>query len=117
MSINTEIDKDKIKQVYKKGLVSLEIMKLKEGVETPEEAEVLYKKNVTDEYFVINDLSKPFMIKLSYTNSKQELRSVDPDSLNEADKYEISESIQEILKSGGFPIIDSNFPKAEDADE
>jgi hypothetical protein len=38
------------------------------------------------------------------------LRSVDPDRLDDMDAFELGESIQEILKENGFPVIKSEFP-------
>jgi hypothetical protein len=112
MSKKLKVDKERVKKVYKKGLVSLEVIRLKERPENEVEAEKLYDQIVKHKTFLINDLSFPCLIKLSYTDNKSKLRSIDPEYIDDIDKYELSESIQEILRDEGFPIIKSDFPEA-----
>jgi hypothetical protein len=51
------------------------------------------------------------MVRLSYTENKSTLKSVDPEFIDDIDKFELSESIQDILRENGFPVIESNFPQ------
>ena len=108
------MSKEKIINAFKKGLISMEIIQLKEMPKNVEEAETLYDELVKHKTYLINDLSKPYIIRLSYTENKSRINSVDPDVISEGDQYELSESIQEILKENDFPIIESNFPKKEE---
>jgi len=112
-----KVDKEKVKTVFNKGLVSLEILKLSKEVKSVEDAEKVYDEMVKHKTFLIDDLPSPYVIRLAYTEKKNKLRSVDPEFLGDLEKFEISESIQEILKAEGFPVIDSNFPQPEDEDE
>lgn len=105
-----KVDKEKVKDAYTKGLVSLEVIKLKERPETTEEAEALYDKIVKHKTYLVDDLPDPYIIRLSYTENKSKLRSIDPDHMDEADQFEISESIQDILRENNFPVIKSKFP-------
>ena len=105
------------KNVYKKGVVSLEIIKLKDMPSSVEDAEKLYDEIVKSKTYLIDDLSQPYMVRLSYTENKSALRSVDPEHLNEGDQFELSESIQDILTENGFPVIKSDFPDAEKSSE
>jgi hypothetical protein len=106
--------KEKVKDVYNKGLVSLEILKLNKKIKTLEEAEKLYEETVETKTFLIDDLTsgEPYAIRLAYTTKKKNLKSVDPEFLDDSDKFELSESIQDILRNEGFPVIESNFPEA-----
>ena len=107
----TDQEKEKVKGVYNKGLVSLEILKVPREVTDIQAAEELYNETVKTKTFLIDDLPNTYVIRLAYTEKKNKLRSVDPEFLEEGEKFEISESIQEILKDEGFPVIDSNFPQ------
>ena len=106
----TKIDKEKVKEVYTKGLVSLEVIKLRESPVDVKEAEELYTEIVKHKTYLIDDLADPYIIRLSFTENKSRLRSVDPDRLEDMDAFELGESIQEILKENGFPVIKSEFP-------
>jgi hypothetical protein len=106
------VDKEKVKNIYTKGLVSLEVIKLKEMPASVEEAEGLYEEIVKHKTYLIDDLSDPYIVRLAYTENKSKLRSVDPDRLDDIDAFELGESIQEILKENGFPVIKSDFPEA-----
>ena len=106
-----KVNKEKTKAIYTKGLVSLEVIKLKEMPENVTEAEELYDSIVKHKTYLIDDLQEPYIIRLSYTENKSKLRSVDPEFIDDADKYELSESIQEILKENDFPVIKSEFPE------
>ena len=107
-------DKDKVKDIYKKGLVSLEVLKLKDMPETVEEAEEIYNEIVKYKTYLIDDLNEPYVIRLAYTENKSKLKSIDPNRLDDMDAYELGESIQEILKENGFPVIKSEFPEMPD---
>jgi hypothetical protein len=112
MSKKLKVDKEKVKNVYKKGLVSLEVIRLKEMPSDKEQAEEMYDEIVKHKTFLVEDLSFPCLIRLAYTDNKSKLRSIDPEHLEDMDKYELSETIQEILKEEGFPVIKSDFPEA-----
>jgi len=105
-------DIEKVKNVYKKGLVSLEVIKLKEMPADVEEAEKLYEEIVKYKTYLIDDLTEPYLIRLAYTENKSKLKSIDPNHLDDIDAFELGESMQEILKENGFPIIKSAFPEA-----
>ena len=100
--------------IYKKGLVSLEILKLKEMPETEEAAEELYNDLVQTKVYLIDDLEHPYVVRIAYTENKVKMRSVDPEHLPEGDQFELSESIQDILRENGFPVIESAFPQEDD---
>jgi len=106
-----KVDKEKVKKAYTRGLVSLEVLKLKEMPKSIEEAEELYDGIVKYKTYLIDDLSQPYIIRLAYTENKSKLNSVDPMTLNEGDQYELSESIQDILRENDFPINKSEFPE------
>jgi len=108
--MKNKIDKNKVKDVYTKGLVSLEVIKLKEMPANVKEAEELYNEIVKHKTYLIDDLTEPYIIRVAYTENKSKLRSVDPDRLDDIDAFELGESIQEILKENGFPVIKSDFP-------
>ncbi len=109
------VDKERVKAAYNNDIVSLEIMRVPATAElkTTEEAEAYYSERVNHKMYLINDLEDNYIIRLSYTEKKQELKSVDPDHIEEGDQYELSETIQEILRENLFPVIESNFPKQE----
>jgi len=106
-----KINKEKVKDVYTRGLVSLEVIKLKEMPANVDEAETLYNDIVKHKTYLIEDLTEPYIVRVSYTENKSKLRSVDPDRLDDIDAFELGESIQEILKENGFPVIKSDFPE------
>jgi len=105
------VDKNKVKAVYRRDIVSLEILKTPEKLKTVEEAEAYYDERVQHKMYLIDDLESNYMIRLSFTEKKKELSSVDPEHIPEIDGFELSESIQEILKENLFPVIKSNFPE------
>jgi len=108
----TEEEKvQKLKDALTKSLVSLEILKLKEMPASVEEAEELYEELVKTKTYLINDLDSPYVIRIAYTENKSKLKSVDPEFIDDIDKFELSESIQEILEENGFPVIKSDFPE------
>jgi hypothetical protein len=111
-----KIEKDEVTEKYMKGLVSLEILKVPKEISTVEEAEKLYDDLVETKSYLIDDLSRPYLIRIAYTTNKSKLRSTDPDSIIDADLYELSESIQEISKENNFPVIKSNFPNPDEKD-
>jgi hypothetical protein len=115
--VKPKIDKEKNKEVYRKDIVSLEILKTKETFDSVEEAEKYYNDRVQHYTYIPDDLSSNYIIRISVTEKKKELRSVDPDHIPEIDQYELSETIQDILREHRMPIIKSNFPQKEDSDE
>jgi len=110
----TDKEKEIIEKTYKKALISLEILQLGEKPNSVEDAEKIYDELVQHKTFIIDDLSRNYVIRLSYTDKKSSINSVDPDVIPEGDMYELAESIQEILKAEGFPVIESNFKIKED---
>jgi hypothetical protein len=112
MSEKIKVDKEKVKNVYTRGLVSLEVIKLKEAPADVQEAEELYDEIVKHKTYLVDDLTDPYLIRLSYTENKSKLRSIDPNALDDIDAFELGESVQEILKENGFPVIKSEFPEA-----
>lgn len=107
------VDKTKVKAAYNNDIVSLEILKVPATAElkTQEEAQAYYDERVNHRMYLVDDLEDNYIIRLSYTEKKQELKSVDPDHLQDADQFELSETIQEILRENLFPVIESNFPQ------
>ncbi len=108
------VDKDKVKAAYNKDIISLEIIKTPEHFKTVEEAEEYYQARVEHRTYLIDDLDTPYMVRLSFTEKKKEISSVDPEHLPEQDEFELSESIQDILRENLFPVIKSNFPEQKD---
>ncbi len=108
-------DKEKTKAAYNQDIVSLEILKVPATLDlkTVEEAEEYYNARVQTKMYLTDDLVDNYIIRLSYTDKKQELKSVDPEHIEEADEYELSETIQDILRENLFPVIKSNFPAPE----
>lgn len=93
-----------------KSLVTLEVLKMPDELDTIEEIEEYYNKHVTTKTFLIEDTPEPYVIRIS-TAHKKHVKSLDPEFLPEMDAYEISESIQEILREEGFPIFKHKFPE------
>ncbi len=109
-----KVNREKVKAAYNNDIISLEIIKTKEKLTTPEEAEAYYEERVQHKLYLIDDLGENYIIRLSFTEKKQELSSVDPEHIEEGDQYELSESIQDILRENLFPVIKSNFiPKPQ----
>ncbi len=108
-----KVNREKVKAAYNQDVISLEIIKTKEKLETPEEAEAYYEERVQHKIYLIDDLSENYIVRFSFTEKKQELQTVDPDHIPEGDQYELSESIQDILRENMFPVIDSNFPQPQ----
>jgi len=109
----TEVKNDKlekIKKVYTRGMVALDVVKFKNMPEDIETAKELYNEIVQEKFYLIDDLSEPYLIRLAYTENKSKLKSVDPYRMNDSDLFELGESIQEILKENDFPINKSEFP-------
>ncbi len=108
-----EVDKEKVKAAYHNDVVSLEVLQIPNDVElkTIEEAEDYYAERVKHKMYLITDTQENYIIRLTYTEKKKELKSIDPDHMCEADEFEISETIQDILRENLFPIIESNFPQ------
>lgn len=101
----------------KRGLVSLEILKVPKNTKSLEEAEEVYDKLVTHKSYFIDDLSRPYLIKLAYTEDKSKIRNTDPETIDDGDVYELTESIQEILRENLLPVIKSQFPEKPDYQE
>jgi len=111
MSEKIKVDKEKAKLAFTRGLVSLEVLKLKDMPSSIEEAEELYDKIVKYKTYLVDDLSQPYLIRLAYTENKTRLNSVDPMTLDEGDQFELSESIQDILRENKFAVNKSEFPE------
>ena len=110
----SKVDKEKVKAAYTRDLISLEILRTKKHFDSPEEAEKYYDKKVKHKTYIVDDLTQPYIIRIAYTESKKDIRSVDPEYIDEGDQYELSETIQDILRENMFPVIKSNFPQKED---
>ncbi len=110
--IEAKARREKAKDIFNKGLVSLEILKLGKPVDNVEEADALYDDIVKHKTYIVDDVSDPYLIRVAWTEKKKELKSVDPEFLDDIDKFEIAETIQDILREQGFPVINSNFPEA-----
>jgi len=112
--VKAKVNKEKVKAAYKKDLVSLEILQVPQNFKDETEAEDYYNATVKHKYYIIDDLSKPYLIRLSYSENKKEIRSIDPEFIPEGDQYELSESVQDILRENMFPVIKSDFPQKEE---
>ncbi len=112
------VNKERARAAYNNDIVSLEIMRVPAtaDLKTTEEAEAYYNERVNHKMYLVDDLEDNYIIRLSYTEKKQELKSVDPEHLQDADQYELSETIQEILRENLFPVIESNFPKEKETE-
>jgi len=107
-------DLEKVKKIFTRGLVSLDILEVQEIPDSVEAAENIIDENVKYRTYIIDDCTKPYLIRLGYTDNKKVIHTVDPDFLDEGDKFEVSESIQDILRENDFPVIKSNFPTADE---
>lgn len=114
---NPEINKEKAKKIYTHGLVSLEVLELAKMPANEEQAEEIYQSIVKHKTYIVDDLSKPYLIRIAYTENKSALKSVDPEYLDEGDQYEISETIQDILRENDFPVIKSDFPNKDQSNQ
>ena len=105
------VDREKVKTAYTRQIISLEILKLKEMPDTVEQAEKLYDEVVTTRTYLIDDLASgtPYVIRVAHTDNKNQLKTVDPDHIEDCDVFEIQESIQDIYRELKLPIIKSNF--------
>jgi hypothetical protein len=109
-----KVDKEKVKAAYTRGLVSLEILKAKKNFKDTQEAEEYYDEIVHHRTYLVDDLTEQYVVRLSYTDKKNKLNTVDPEQIPEIDQYELSETIQDILRENMFPVIKSNFPQKEE---
>lgn len=109
-----KVDKEKVKAAYTRGLVSLEILKPKKHLRDTKEAEEYYDELVHHKMYLVDDLTEQYIVRLSYTDKKNKLNNVDPDQIPEIDQYEISETIQDILRENMFPVVKSNFPEKKE---
>jgi len=90
-------------------LVSLEILKFTDEVKDLTELEIRKKYRKAKEHFIkIDDLSQTYVIRLVVDN-KENIKSLEPDFLPEGDVFEVSESIQGILKDFGINVYGSDF--------
>jgi hypothetical protein len=64
-------DKQKAKDIFNKGLVSLEILKLGKEVANEEEAEALYDGIVKHKTYLVEDLRDPYLIRIAWTEQKK----------------------------------------------
>lgn len=92
-----------------KSLVALEVLQLPESVRTEEEIREYYDKHVNVSTYLIEDTTVPYVIRIATANKKR-VKALNPEQLPEIDSYEISESIQDILRDNGFPVFKHKFP-------
>lgn len=105
------IDKDRTE------LISLEILKFSEDVGNTDEMDIaeikeLYSKLTEEEFIKVDDLSQPYVIRV-VTSKESILKSLEPDFLPNGDDFEVSETIQEILKGKNINVYGADF-KTED---
>lgn len=90
-------------------LVSLEILTFSEDITNFTEKQLKEKYDGFKESFtLVDDLSQPYLIR-SVVGSHKDIRSLEPEMIPECDRVELSESIQDILKSNGLPVYKSEF--------
>jgi len=93
-------------------LVSLEILTFSEDVSNFNEEQLKEKYNSYKESFtLVNDLSQPYVIR-TVVGDYKDIRSYEPDMIPESDRYEITESIQDVLKNKDVPVYKSDFNQA-----
>lgn len=95
-----------------KSLITMEVLEIPEELTTPEEVDKYYEENVKTHTYVIDDVEGHYAVRVAIAHKKK-IRSVDPEFIPEADMYEVSESIQDILKEHGFPVYKTMFPEQE----
>jgi hypothetical protein len=92
-----------------KELVSLEILTFREDVTGYSEDQLKEKyRSFKETFTLIDDLSQPYVIRSVIGNHK-DIRSLEPELIPECDRFEVSESVQEILKNGELPVYKSEF--------
>lgn len=90
-------------------LVSLEILTFSEDITNFTEKQLKEKYDGFKESFtLVDDLSQPYLIR-SVVGSHKDIRSLEPEMIPEGDRVELSESIQDILKSNNLPVYKSEF--------
>jgi len=95
-----------------KELVSLEILTFSEDVSGFNEDQIKEKyKSYEESFTLVDDLSQPYVIRTVVGNHK-DIRSYEPDMIPAEDRFEIAESIQEILKNKDLPVYKSDFDQA-----
>jgi len=114
--LEIEQQKEEIQKMFgESNLISIEVLRKPDEVNTSEEAEEFYKNNTEVKNYLILDTEKKYIIRLT-TAKKGIIQSVDPDYIPGGDMYEVSESIQDILKENGFPVFKYKFPERTEAD-
>ena len=93
--------KDKIRE-----LISLEIITLKDDG-TGEDILKQYS-NCEVKTKLIEDLGQSYMIRV-VTGNPETIKSLEPEMIPEEDRFEIMESVQEVLKDCGVPVYRSEF--------
>jgi len=93
--------KDKIRE-----LISLEIITLKDDG-TGEDILKQYS-NCEVKTKLIEDLGQSYMIRV-VTGNPETIKSLEPETIPEEDRFEIMESVQDVLKECGVPVYRSEF--------
>jgi len=92
-----------------KELVSLEILTFSEDVTGYSEKQLKEKYHSFKETFtLIDDLSQPYVIR-TVVGEHKDIRSLEPEMIPECDRFEVSESVQSILKDNELPVYKSDF--------
>jgi len=101
----------KIEEIQKnqKELVSLEILTFSEDVTGYSEEELREKyRSFKESFTLIDDLSQPYVIR-TVVGDHKDIRSLEPEMIPECDRFEVSESVQDILKNNELPVYKSEF--------
>jgi len=92
-----------------KELVSLEILTFSEDVTGYSEEELREKyRSFKESFTLIDDLSQPYVIR-TVVGDHKDIRSLEPEMIPECDRFEVSESVQDILKNNELPVYKSEF--------
>jgi len=98
----------KIEEIQKE-LISLEILTFSEDVTEYSEEELRKKyRSFKESFTLIDDLSQPYVIR-TVVGDHKDIRSLEPEMIPECDRFEVSESVQDILKNNELPVYKSEF--------
>jgi len=90
-------------------LVSLEVLVFNKDISKMNEEEIKNEyRSFKEEFTIIDDLSQPYVIR-TVVGNHADIKSLEPDMIPECDRFEISESIQELLKEQKVPVYKSDF--------
>lgn len=95
-----------------KSLISLEILEIPQDLNTVEEVEAHYDEMVEFKTYLIDDTTRKYGIRLA-VGKKKFISATNPEMIPESDTYEISESIQDILRENNLPVFTHSFPEAK----